>query len=326
MAKLIFELMQRGQPQYFKLSEFPTRIGRAFDNDIIISDSTVSPYHLMINQEDDSSFVIHNLSTENGTLLDKQWLDDSPKKLNLSQPIKLQFGHSHGRLVDSEIRVEKTHLRGCQSNFCLFDNLLWSLLLLLITILTIFWQSYLETTNNQTGLYYIGSLMPNVLIMIGIALVIAGANRLVTHRWEIAAAISLSALIFMIPSLLDPLGHFLDYFFTGEAWGNIFDTLTYFFLIPFLLSIFLIKIHHTKRLQAISVSFLLCSPLIAYHISDTVGKLSIANQFLEQPKYHNLLTSNDIRLQETLEINVFLREAETTLDEVLLKNIDKKDR
>jgi len=52
MEKVILEIIQRGVHQYHKVDSFPVTIGRAFDNDIILQDVTVSPHHLVITEDD----------------------------------------------------------------------------------------------------------------------------------------------------------------------------------------------------------------------------------------------------------------------------------
>ena len=53
MEKLILEITHRGKSSYHKLSTFPVTIGRAYDCDVIVSDITVSPRHLTIDETGD---------------------------------------------------------------------------------------------------------------------------------------------------------------------------------------------------------------------------------------------------------------------------------
>ena len=66
MAKVILETIQRGVHRYHKIDSFPVTVGRAFDNDIILQDVTISPHHLVITDDNDG-YQINNLTDENGT-------------------------------------------------------------------------------------------------------------------------------------------------------------------------------------------------------------------------------------------------------------------
>ncbi len=48
MAKMMLEIQARGLNQYHRLESFPVTIGRALDNDVILSDNSVSPYHVRL--------------------------------------------------------------------------------------------------------------------------------------------------------------------------------------------------------------------------------------------------------------------------------------
>ena len=77
MATLIVETHARGVSQFHPVDDRAT-IGRALDNDIILSDLSVSPHHLTIEKEESGLFVVTNLSDENGTQIHK-------KKLNVGE-------------------------------------------------------------------------------------------------------------------------------------------------------------------------------------------------------------------------------------------------
>ena len=58
MAALILEISTRGLHRYQQIDQEITTVGRALDNDIILSDPTVAPYHLKIIRYGDDSLEI----------------------------------------------------------------------------------------------------------------------------------------------------------------------------------------------------------------------------------------------------------------------------
>ena len=65
MEGLILEVKTRGLHRYFELDQPVTRIGRALDNDVILSDPTVAPYHLKISRTESGGVDIENLTEVN---------------------------------------------------------------------------------------------------------------------------------------------------------------------------------------------------------------------------------------------------------------------
>ena len=68
MAELILEIFTRGLHRYQPVDTEVTRIGRALDNDIILSDPTVAPHHLKIIRYGEDSLELVNLAEVNPIL------------------------------------------------------------------------------------------------------------------------------------------------------------------------------------------------------------------------------------------------------------------
>lgn len=70
-------LLNSDGQQFFLRPGVPTAIGRALDNDIVISDPSVSRHHASIEYRD-GSFVLRDLGSQNGTWLDGQRVTEIP--------------------------------------------------------------------------------------------------------------------------------------------------------------------------------------------------------------------------------------------------------
>jgi len=306
MDKIIFETIHRGTHQYHRIDTFPVTIGRAFDNDIILQDVTISPHHLIINKENDV-ISIQNLANENGTKLNGQKLDSDPVKVDL--PANLVISDMKARLLSSDMPVEKTHIRNCSGLFCLFTNPIWSVLLLAVTIGLLFLEKYFITPVAKETLYYVSSVLPSVWMILGVTVVITGISRLSTHRWEIIPALSIASLIFLIPQLFDYAGHYLSYLFTSDSLANWLKYLAKFIIIPILLAIFIVKTIRAKWWPALGVSVLVYSPFIAFQLLGVVDDLTTKSGFSEIPSYSQTLLPGDKRLNATISLDQFIREA-----------------
>ena len=319
MAKVILEIIQRGVSQYHKLENYPVTIGRAFDNDIILQDVTVSPHHLVIHEEE-GQVTIQNISNENGTKINGKKIDNSPQAISL--PTDLFISNIKARLLSSDMPVEKTYVQDCTGLFCFFNSPVWAAVLLLSTIGLFFLERYLITPVEKDFFYYLSMVLPSIWTMLGIAVVITGLSRLSTHRWEIIPSITIASLVFLVPQVFDYLGHYVSYLFTSDSMGSWVKNTARFLVIPTLLAAFMVKTIHSKWLPALGVAVLVYSPFLAYQLLGVVDKLSLTSDFTQTPIYSETLLPGDNRLNATLSLNQFTNEAEKTLEEDVKKMLE----
>lgn len=309
MAKVILETIQRGIHNYHKIDSFPVTVGRAFDNDIILQDVTISPHHLVIlEKEDGSGYQIKNLSTENGTRVNKHKLGE--ETVDVSLPVDLKISDLKARLLATDMPVEKTYIRDCSGLFCIFSSPVWAAILLFSTIALFFLERYLATPVAKEPLFYLSSVLPSIWTVLGITVVIAGVSRLSTHRWEIIPAISIASLMFLIPQLFEYLGHYVSYLFTSDSLGSWISNMAKFLIIPLLLAAFMVKTIHTKWLPAVGVAIMVYSPFLAWQLLGLIDELKLKSGFSEVPSYSQTLLPGDTRLNATISLDEFAKEAD----------------
>lgn len=326
MAKLILETIQRGVHHYHKVDSFPLTIGRAFDNDIILQDVTVSPHHVVIDQEGDQLYI-KNLSTENGTKLRKKAMAD--ERVSIEAPCSFQMSGIKARLLPTDMQVESTHVKDCSGFFCIFSNPVWAIGLLLTTIVMFFYERYVTTPVPKEIFFYLNTVLPSIWIILGITVVISGISRISTHRWEIIPAISIAALIFLLPQLFEYIGHFIAYLLTEDSVELWLKYAAKFIVIPALIAVFIVKTIHAKWLPATGIAVLVYSPFLAYQVLILVDELSLQSGFSEVPSYSQTLLPGDTRLNATISLDQFIKEAdkETARDvEKMLITAKKKEQ
>ena len=91
METLILEISTRGLHRYHEINGEITTIGRALDNDIILSDPTVAPHHLKIVRHGDSIEIV-NLAEVNPTRVGRTPIDS---QLTGELPLPLEIGRVH---------------------------------------------------------------------------------------------------------------------------------------------------------------------------------------------------------------------------------------
>jgi len=307
MAEVIFETIQRGVHHYHKIESFPLTVGRAFDNDVILQDVTVSPHHLVIEKEDDRLFI-RNLSTENGTKIGRNKIGN--ERVEVSTPSSFQLSNIKARLLATDMAVEDTHIKDCTGFFCIFSNPIWSIALLAITVLMFFFERYVNTPVTKEIYYYLNTVLPSVWIILGITVVISGISRLATHRWEIVPAISIASLIFLLPQMFEYLGQFMAYLFTNDTLGVYLKYASKFLVIPGLIAVFIVKTINSKWMPAAGIAVLVYSPFLAYQVLILIDELSFKSGFSEVPSYSQTLLPGDKRLNNTISLEQFIKEAD----------------
>ncbi len=326
MAEVILETIQRGVHHYHKVDSFPITVGRAFDNDVILQDVTISPHHLSIDKKD-GKFLLQNLSDENGTKFRGKKMGLEAVELEL--PSSFQLSSIKARLLPTNMAVEKTHIKECSGLFCIFSNPIWAVVLLLSTIALFFYERYLTTPVPKEIFFYLNTVLPSVWIILGITVVISGISRISTHRWEIIPAISIASLIFLLPQLFEYLGHFLAYLFTSDAIGVWLKYAAKFIVIPLLIAVFIVKTIHAKWLPATGIAALVYSPFLAYQVLILVDELSLKSGFSEVPSYSQTLLPGDKRLNATISLDQFMKEAQRATDkdvQKMLKVAEEADK
>jgi hypothetical protein len=321
MAKLIIETHVHGMKQYHKIDRFPVTIGRALDNDVILADLSVSAHHLIIEQREDTSYRIKNLSIENGTQVNKQRLIER-KGLNIALPSKLLLGTSRIYLLSPNMPVEPTKVRKCEGLFCLYTSPIWAVVLLFSTLGFFLLNQFMETSTEKPIGYLISASFDSILLLAAFFLIIAGISRLASHRWDIIPAISVASLFFLIPLGLGYIGNLIDYFLTNESFSTIALNLVNFFLLPLLLTIFMIRIAHAPLSSAIGVSLLVSTPFIAYQASDFIKQIT-SPDFSQYPSYNKTLSSLDIRQQENISIDDFINSTDKGISQTVQKELDQ---
>ncbi len=326
MAEVIFETIQRGVHHYHKIESFPVTVGRAFDNDVILQDVTVSPHHLVIEKEGDQLYL-RNLSTENGTKIGRKKMGD--ERVEVDTPSSFQISTIKARLLATDMAVEETHVKDCAGFFCIFSNPLWSIALLAITIGLFIFERYADTPVAKEVFYYLNTVLPSVWVILGITVVISGISRLATHRWEIVPAISIASLIFLLPQLFEYLGQFSAYLFTNDTLGVYLKYASKFIVIPALIAVFIVKTINSKWIPAAGIAVLVYSPFLAYQVLILIDELSLKSGFSEVPSYSQTLLPGDKRLNNTISLEQFMKEAEraTSADvEQMLIEAKKKEQ
>lgn len=311
MAKIVIEVQKRGLYQYHKPGQFPVTIGRALDNDVILSDGAVSPHHLRIEQEEDGKLYMHNLSEENGTLMNGHQIGS--QRTMLPVPSRLVLGSRRVNVLSSDMEVASTNLLKFGSFFSILAHPAWVAVLLFLTGMALFVEKYLNTYVAQGTWFYASDVLLNLAVLGGIALILSVVTWVVSHRWVFVSALGIVALLMLFKSLLGLVGGFLNYFFTSDAPQELMLTLYNVPLVTLLLYFYQRWASYLRPSYALGVALLLSLPLVVLELFGLMDQQTISGEFNPDPVYNQTLSSFNIHSAPTLSLDDYMKSVKEAL-------------
>jgi len=312
MERIILEVNVNGLNQYHNIDQFPVTIGRAYDNDIILSDRSISAHHIRIERSEYGNLMVHNLSNENSSILNSTKLGKQAVEGGI--PSLLLIGNLQLRLVSPSTQVETTHKHDCDNIFCLLGQAVWSPILLFVTMLLLFLDRYLETPYARDTLYYFTLGFPYLVGVLIATLFFATISRLSMRRWHFLPILSIISLLILVPQFLGHIGHTLNYFFSSNMPLDISDKISYLIVPLVLIFFFIQKIYRTNIPLTIGISFTISFFYALPYILDSVDNLSIDSGFSDIPPYNQTLSYLDLRAENSLSIDDFIKETQMKLN------------
>ena len=312
MATLILEIPSRHGSQYHKITQPVVRVGRALDNDIILSDPSVSPYHLVMRRNDAGEHELHSLADENGVRVGRRLIQEPVKLTDL--PLEIVIGRTHLRILDLTQTVAPTRLISCRDGgICIFGHWGWALLLFAGLVLLSAIDNYLSTPEKLSWKSYGHDQLIIVLAALTLSAGLLAVNRLTSQRWDYPAALSLVSLLLISALLLDQFIPFADYLFTSPLPGFLISLAWSIVLVPLALAWFLIRLNHGSTAASLLFIFVILTPVAYVQIRDIADHFDWLGDFSKQAFYSDALYPWDRRLQKTISIEEFARTSTQTV-------------
>jgi hypothetical protein len=235
-----------------RCNELPVRLGRAYDNDVIVDDPFAAPNHLRIERRADGALVARDMGTRNGMhAVSTRWRSlwqSAAKRSNeivLTPDTLVRAGHSTFRVrpIDQAVAPERLDTtahawEGLRPAIVAFA---------MLTLLAMFNAWSADTTTQENFVYE-----TNIALVLGTMVVWAGGwallNRLFAGRARFGRHFLIGAAGAVASFVLSLAMQLLAYAFSLE-WATRFDT----YLNLVLLSI--VVYFHVATITPLSVSF-----------------------------------------------------------------------
>jgi hypothetical protein len=309
MEALMLEISTRGLHRYQQIDGEVTTIGRALDNDIILSDPTVAPHHLKIIRHGDSSIELVNLTEINPTRVNNQRLQSMvAEKL----PLKLEMGRVQAQLIPRDHAVAATRpLAGSGRRNHLFGHNYWTVLLVIVCLFFGGMEYYMNAYNTIKWSDLFKYVLRETVLTIGVfVLALSILERLLVNRWEIRQLITTVCLVYLLFDIVSASGHGLNYLFSASwptTWLHFGWYLTF---IPCAIALYLVHISHLKRSRAFLLAILIASPIAVPSILQSQHLRTLIDDFSPAAKYQNSLSAFNWHLKDSVAIDSFVEQAQ----------------
>ncbi len=308
METLILEIVTRGLHRYPRIDAGVTTIGRALDNDIILSDPTVEPHHLKIIRNDGDSLEFVNLAEINPVKINNRRVNSLvTEKL----PVELKIGRVQARLLPRNYTVTATRsLAGDGRSGHLFGHVGWAVVLVSICLLLGVLDFYLSAYNSfkPTDLLKF-VLRETVLVIGGLVLALAILERLLVNRWEIKQLVTAVSLVYLLFGLAATLAGSLEYMFSASWPITLIQSGWYLLFLPGAITLYLIHISHLKPARSILLALLIASPIALPAMLKNPGLRALLTDFSPSARYQNSLDPLNIHIRDKVSIDVFIDQA-----------------
>ncbi len=315
----------RSQPVFHRMDKFPFRIGRAYDNDLIIADETVSAHHLEL-YADENGYQIKSLVEENGTWIGKEKLEQGQHSLGV--PITVNIGRTHlemhaaDSVVEPTLIIARTHR---VSEIC--SHIAVGIAFIFTYFLVDYYFAYQQSSVindwneiliNQVRNYRQIDFFGYPLILAGIMSVV---SRIFHHSWRFPLQLSIASLAFMGFLFVKEFTSEISYFFTSWATANIIMGIFSAIFFAWLL---------TWQLRAASTISVKRAAFVGIAVTwialgiQNIQVIVLRPDFSPQPRMHNLVQLHDIRLLPAEDsIDDFLAEVKLELQNCLEKELER---
>ena len=309
MDALILEVTTRGLHRYFNLDKAVTRIGRALDNDIILSDPTVAAYHLRISFEENDHLLIENLAEINPTKIN----DRPQNRLETTRlPVKLQLGRVVANIMPRDHTVAATRpLAGHDRGLQLFNHGGWAILLPVVCLLVGSLQFYLGSYTSLKWEALIGYVIRETAVNLALLIIVLSVvERLLVNRWEVKLVTICVSMTYLLFRLLHVIVDQAMYLLSSQWPATLFGIGWYLFFIPTAIALYLINISHFKARQSIVLAILISSPFSVPALLKNPIMQYMTNDFSTSANYHKTLSPLNWHWSETVSIDIFIQQAE----------------
>lgn len=287
------------------------RIGRAYDNDMIIGDPYVCPHHLVL-VLDAGRLLARDLGSENGTYTGDR--KEPIESVELQDGLVIHFGHSQLRYHASGVKVAPAWRDTARHGLLALMGKPWLLVLAtLLAVVTLGVDDLLDSSERLRPLALASGLLYPLIAVLAWAGFWSLLNRIITHRANYHAHLAISfvgvACLFLVVQAISLLAF-------GLGWN---DSVPWLILSGRVAVLWLVIYAHLRyavngpmRRQAIIA---MTAALVLFGAPE-IGEVIERNEFSSLPYLDPLLRPPQYRLVEGETVEAFFTAAQLLREQV----------
>ncbi|NQT94652.1 MAG: FHA domain-containing protein [Lentisphaerae bacterium] len=319
MAGLIIEINERNRSEtrIYRSDTFPVRVGRGYQNDLIVLDPFMSPEHLTIT-EDEAGFVVEDLESTNGISVHGRRVTDKGGHIVSGDTITV--GGTSLRLLSPSHPVPKALRFGYWSKLerrLLFCVLVW--VSLLPTLGASLLDEYLSTFTKVRLLELTGEAIPVIIFSFGWAALWSLIGYSARRRTRFHVQLLISNAFIIAITFYNVVPGYIAFAVNCTLVETIAGFLGTGMLLALLLFCNLGCATAMRRRQRITVSLFTSVVVILVAV---IVHFAEKPEFKETPVFSALLKPPYAKLAASRSIDEFLENSE----EVFLRSREKNDQ
>jgi hypothetical protein len=320
-APIVIEILDRfGKVrERHKLAHFPIRIGRAYNNDIILDDHYVSPEHIELILDGDGHVLVTDLQSENG-LFSLHPLKQH-EVLTAEENQRIRIGHTDIRIRSENYPVTETHIDHGKPSILhvLLTNWLMLPFVLLLTAAITLGYYFLGTTEEVTTNLLLNEIFPVFIFILIWALGWSIASKLATHKFYFSYHAMLISLIVCAFYVIEPAFDYIEFNFPINELSLNLSTINDIVLVALLFYLHLRQSSNLNRKRTRKVAVM--SSLIIVGFINLTAYLN-EPEFSNKPSYSQFLKPPRFYLRDAGSIDDFF----ATTDNLTKFDIQRSDK
>ncbi len=309
MGQLIIEVSTDAysKPRLYRFDSLPVRIGRGYQNDLVLTDPFTCPEHLEITA-DDEGFLVEDLGSVNGVSVRGKRLKE---KTCLPSGTTLRIGNSRLRLLASTHAVKETQTMSFWAKHQLiFRILAWLSLLPALGIMVL--GEYFSTSTEVSFLELVDEVFVVLFLAPAWASIWAGIGHSATNRTRFHAQLFLGSAFLIVMTVSDKLSEYVAYATNCNVIETIGSHLVPVFVIVMLLMFSLKLATVMRRRVRIAISLAISLTLIIlFSLSDIASR----NSFNKYPTFPATLKPPCFQLTKSSELSGFLADSKQVFED-----------
>ena len=304
---IVIELISRSR-RVIERHRFTSRsvsIGRAYDNDLIISDPHISPHHAVIRDLDEAGWRIEDLNSKNGIFTRKHQRVEN--QLTVTSGDEFILGKTHLRFFDRMHTVpEADTMNPVEKVIQPLSKTSNAIVFILIALAIFALDSYLGQFVELEFRRIFMNTMGMLLIGIGWAVVWSFIGRILRHDARFLMQLVIAMAYLLCEIIFSNLVNVLEFNSSSEAAAFVIGTMGHFMLLTSLLWLSLyVAISQSDRRRL----------LTSFAVSGSVISLALLYYFLNMPdfspypEYANKLKPPALQWLHPVNTDTFLKDA-----------------